>query len=73
MGLVSSHQAGYMELDGATKDADCERVDVHGGVSKQLGCCNLFEHEDSRPKQFRCGTCEYVRSRGGLGARLRAK
>jgi hypothetical protein len=62
-GRVPSQTAGYMELDGATKDADCERVEVTGGVSSKLGCCNLFGPEKSA-KKFSCGTCEYVRGRG---------
>lgn len=60
---VSEQQAGYMELPGAIKDASCEIVDVKGGVSSKLGCCNLFEHEKSAEKLFSCGTCEYVRAK----------
>lgn len=56
---VSQSEAGYMELPGAQKDGSCEKVDVKGGVSSMLGCCNLFELEFDQPKQFRCGTCEY--------------
>ena len=56
---ISAEQAGYMELDGAKKDRDCEVVRVSGGVSSQLGCCNLFDPEPG-VKQFRCGTCEHV-------------
>ena len=59
MEKVSAKTAGYMELDGAKKDAGCERVNVEGGVSSELGCCNLFGPEKSA-KQFRCGTCEYM-------------
>jgi hypothetical protein len=53
-----------MELPGATKDGDCVRVKVAGGISKRLGCCNLFEFDKGRAKLFSCGTCEYVRDRG---------
>lgn len=58
---LSASQAGYMELAGATKDADCRKVNVKGGVSKQLGCCNEFQPESRSVKQFRCGTCEYLK------------
>lgn len=57
---IDSQKAGYMELSGATKDAGCQIVHVEGGVSKKLGCCNFFEHEEGKPLQFRCGTCEYL-------------
>ena len=56
---ISQKQAGYMELDGARKDAECRIVNVPDGVSKQLGCCNLFDPESKAVKQFRCGNCEY--------------
>lgn len=58
---LSAAQAGYMELVGAVKDADCKKVAVKGGVSKELGCCNEFQPEAKTTKQFRCGVCEYVR------------
>jgi hypothetical protein len=54
---VSAEQAGYMELEGAKKDSDCEVVEVEGGVSSKLGCCNLFDPEDG-VKLFSCGTCD---------------
>jgi hypothetical protein len=53
--------AGYMELSGAQKDADCKKVQVTGGVSTQLGCCNYFEPEKRSVQQFRCGNCEYLK------------
>ena len=56
---VPAEKAGYMELEGAEKDSDCRKVEVQGGVSSKLGCCNFFEHEQEQPQQFRCGTCEY--------------
>lgn len=62
MSKVSQVAAGYMELDGAKKDAECEIVQVVGGVSKELGCCNLFKPKDS-VKKFSCGTCKEVRQR----------
>ncbi|HLK54693.1 MAG TPA: hypothetical protein VKU42_14625 [Candidatus Angelobacter sp.] len=58
---LSASAAGYMELAGATKDADCHKVNVAGGVSQHLGCCNEFEPESKAVKQFRCGNCEYVK------------
>lgn len=57
---VSAASVDYMELPGAVKDRDCTKVEVKGGVSSQLGCCNDFEFVKGQPKQFRCGTCEYV-------------
>jgi hypothetical protein len=56
MSRVTAEAAGYMELAGARKDADCEIVQVNGGVSKELGCCNLFKPETGTQK-FSCGTC----------------
>jgi hypothetical protein len=58
---VPEQTAGYMELAGAVKDGDCARVEVDGGVSSQLGCCNLFEPDNPKAKKFSCGTCEYMR------------
>jgi hypothetical protein len=57
---ISAKAAGYMELAGAVKDAQCRIVHVEGGVSKQRGCCNLFDPESDAVKQFRCGNCEYL-------------
>lgn len=57
--LVSAEQAGYMELDGAKKDASCDIVNVEGGVSSERGCCNLFDPEKG-VKRFNCGSCEHV-------------
>ncbi len=51
--------AGYMELDGATKDADCSKVHVDGGVSSDLGCCNEFEPQQGA-QEFKCGNCTYL-------------
>lgn len=56
---ISAKQAGYMELPGAKKDGDCRKVEVEGGISQKLGCCNLFEQGKGAENQFRCGTCEY--------------
>jgi hypothetical protein len=55
-----ANAAGYMELAGAVKDADCRKVNVAGGVSTQLGCCNEFEPQSDEAQEFRCGRCEYV-------------
>lgn len=60
-GRMNASAAGYMELKGATKDGDCKKVYVKGGISKQLGCCNEFQPESSSVKQFRCGMCEYLK------------
>lgn len=57
---VSAASVDYTELPGAFKDADCSHVEVPRGVSSQLGCCNDFEYLKGKPKQFRCGTCEYM-------------
>lgn len=56
---ISAESAGYMELTDAKKDGDCEIVSVPGGISKELGCCNLFKPEDSFTKKFSCGTCRF--------------
>lgn len=54
--------AGYMELEGATKAGDCDKVEVEGGVSKLLGCCNEYKPQ-SGAAQFRCGLCTHVREK----------
>jgi hypothetical protein len=48
-----------MELAGAQKDGDCSKVDVEGGVSLDLGCCNEFEPQDDSTQAFSCGNCKY--------------
>lgn len=58
-GRLTAAQAGYMELASAKKDADCRKVEVAGGISKELGCCNEFQPEARTTKRFRCGDCEY--------------
>lgn len=58
-GKISSDQAGYMELDGAQKDGDCSKVQVDGGVSKDKGCCNIFDPGDGA-QSFGCANCEYL-------------
>lgn len=63
MAKVEEDAAGYMELRGAVKDAGCALVNVKGGVSRKLGCCNLFEPASEAVDQFRCGKCEYVREK----------
>jgi hypothetical protein len=60
-GRLSAAQSGYMELVGAVKDADCRKVEVKGGVSKELGCCNEFQPEAKTTKKFSCGTCENLK------------
>lgn len=59
-GRMTASAAGYMELSGAKKDADCVKVYVKGGVSKDLGCCNEFQPESKAVQEFRCGKCEYL-------------
>ena len=61
---TNAEDAGYMELEGARKDADCRKVEVKGGVSSERGCCNFFEPDSRKVRAFRCGLCEYVRERG---------
>jgi len=58
-GKVPEAQAGYMELAGAQKDGECQKVDVQGGVSLDKGCCNFFEPQDESTDQFKCGECKY--------------
>lgn len=57
---IPASKAGYMELAGAVKDADCSKVEVPGGVSRDRGCCNEFHPERKSVTAFRCGTCRYV-------------
>jgi hypothetical protein len=56
---VNELSAGYMELAGSKKDGGCRIVDVQGGISKDLGCCNLFKPESAKTSRFSCGTCHY--------------
>lgn len=56
---ISAKEAGYMELVGAKKDGDCEKVAVKGGISLERGCCNEFQREAVLTTKFSCGTCEY--------------
>lgn len=60
---IPAAHAGYMELKGARKDAECAIVDVRGGVSSHLGCCDLFDPKPDAD-DFHCGDCIYVRGRG---------
>lgn len=55
---ATPEEAGYMELDGAQKDADCSLVS--GGVSSARGCCNLFDPVQAADG-FRCGACTKVK------------
>lgn len=55
---IDAQAAGYMELEGATKDADCSVVEVPDGVSSEKGCCNNFWPPTA--KKFSCGECDYV-------------
>lgn len=56
----TAKEVDYMELPGAVKDADCRRVRVEGGVSKQLGCCNDFKLNPDGSRLFSCGTCKFL-------------
>jgi hypothetical protein len=67
---ISGKAAGYMELEDAVKDADCETVEEPGGVSKDGGCCNNFTPEPS-VKKFTCGTCEFVTEQAGNPDRVK--
>ncbi len=58
-GKEPADQAGYMELEGATKDNDCTKVQVDGGVSSELGCCNEFSPQPGA-QEFECGTCTFL-------------
>jgi hypothetical protein len=69
---LTADAAGYMELAGARKDADCKKVEVKDGVSRGLGCCNEFEPQSTSVQKFHCGECEYVKSKG-LAGRIGAK
>lgn len=60
---VSAAEAEYMELSGAKKDADCREVEVKGGVSSKLGCCDKFKPTQGT-QEFRCGTCQYIQPEG---------
>lgn len=59
MEKVSAHAAGYMELRGAKKDGDCDAVNVPGGISLNLGCCNLFDPKARSVDRFRCEDCSH--------------
>lgn len=61
---LSADAAGYMELPGATKDGDCQRVQVAGGISQELGCCNEFK-PGKGAQAFRCGACRFVTRKEG--------
>lgn len=56
---ISATAAGYMELEHAQKDGECEIVEVSGGISKKLGCCNLYKPQEDAD-EFRCGECLYL-------------
>jgi hypothetical protein len=55
---ASAEEAGYVELDGAQKDADCTLVS--GGVSSDKGCCNLWNSVQGA-QIFSCGTCTKIK------------
>ena len=59
----SAKEAGYLELKNATKTGDCSEVNVPGGVSFNLACCNEFQAESDDTDRFSCGTCRYKREK----------
>ncbi len=61
---ITAQEAGYLELPGATKDADCSVVEVEGGVSSERGCCNAFRWKSGDVEYFRCGECKYLAGAG---------
>ena len=61
---LTPEAAGYMELKGARKSADCRIVAIPGGISLLLGCCNKFEPVNDSVQKFSCGTCEYKKIMG---------
>jgi hypothetical protein len=61
---ISAQEAGYLELPGAVKDADCEVVEVDGGVSSERGCCNSFGWKSQNVERFACGECKYLEGQG---------
>lgn len=56
---MTPQEAGYLELPGAQKDAQCDIVDVPGGVSSQKGCCNSFRAQPDA-QGFNCGSCTHL-------------
>lgn len=62
---ITAEQAGYLELPDAVKDADCEVVEVDGGVSSERGCCNAYAWRSGNPKGFSCGECKYLEDADG--------
>lgn len=56
----SAQSAEYMELSGAVKDADCWKVEVPGGVSTELGCCDRYQPRNKDVQEFECGECKHV-------------
>lgn len=64
---LTAKAVAYMELSGAKKSGDCEKVAVAGGISKELGCCNVFQPRNTSVQQFRCGTCKFARDRSRVG------
>lgn len=57
---ISAKGAHYMELQGATKSADCSVVRVPQGVSTDKGLCYRFSAK-SGAACFCCGDCTHVK------------
>lgn len=68
---ITEQEAGYLELPGAQKDADCGTVNVAGGVSSQGGCCNVFDMIPD-PQAFSCGNCTKIKQGAPQGATQQA-
>jgi rubrerythrin/phage I-like protein len=56
---VDAILAGYKMLKNAKPDGDCSVVQVHKGVSKELGICNLFLAQ-KKADHFNCGHCRFL-------------
>lgn len=56
---VSSQEANYKELPGATKNAECDKVNVPGGVSSEGGTCSLWRGQP-QAQGFTCGDCVHL-------------
>lgn len=68
---IMATAAGYMELDGARKDGDCQVVEAPGGISRDKGCCNNFWPPTA--KAFKCGACDYVAGAGEYSENAESK
>jgi hypothetical protein len=58
-GRTDGESAGYVELPGAKKDADCTSVNVQGGISSAGGRCEQFQAAPDA-QGFSCGSCTMI-------------